>query len=99
MKSIVLALAAALVCGSAALAQQKSSPTTGTVVKENPCLAGYQFYPDKGQCIELKGTGELVERAKCIPGEERWVDDPNRAGGKRRHTCGFVKSEAPPPTK
>ncbi len=54
---------------------------------ENPCLDGYQWYPDKKQCVR-KIADSTPTKATCKPGTTRQV---KRGRRMVTQTCGFVK--------
>lgn len=94
MKSNRFTIAAASVV---ALAIFASPALAGSKNKQRysgppPCLDGYQFYPDKGECIRvgpITPNSRLAQKAPCKPGEVRRTD-PDDKGTFKIQTCGFV---------
>ncbi|HUD03033.1 MAG TPA: hypothetical protein VMR46_03425 [Candidatus Paceibacterota bacterium] len=84
MNKLAIALLAASTLASAPPAQ------AGMVNHSRPqqCMPGYQFYPDKHECIEMHlDQPKLVEKAGCKVGEFRQVPDPSKPGGFRIQEC------------
>lgn len=70
---------------------QIGRPPVAAYVPGEPCLTGYKWYPGKKECIELYAQPRFAEKARCIPGETREIDDPARPGYKKLQTCGFAQ--------
>lgn len=59
---------------------------------ENPCLDGYQWYPDKRICARKLEPEAPAEKVKCKVGSTRTREEVR--DGRRvtiTQTCGFVR--------
>jgi hypothetical protein len=52
------------------------------------CQSGYQYYPDKNECIRIRQNPDFAGKAKCTPGEVRRVPNPAKPGHMIEQTCG-----------
>jgi len=91
MTKVVLSAALALALTSPALAGGKKYGRA-----DNPCVGGEVYYPQLRRCGDagkITPESKLVERAKCTPGERRWVPVPGEPGEYRIQTCGYLRRE------
>lgn len=88
MLKTIAVLSALILSASAAQAGERKLPPQHD--RSNPCIEGFQWYPEKRECIRKISREESEAKAtpaKCKPGEVRKIKRDGRTITQR---CGFM---------